>query len=405
MKTTSSNRVNMINTTTGFCDANAAATAGISGFAGTLTVIKGKVVLINSLNQIGDGTTKGVTLDTKEIRRQMTALALKCANATLAYANSKNNNTLAALVNYTESKLNSLKKEDVDDVCEAIHDATDLNISGASDFGVTASDVKDLQTSIDLYRTAMQDPRQALITKSQAKRKADKLIREVIDMLLVGQLDKMVNTLKASNVDFWNGYKQAREIIDLGKTTAKVRGNVLDENDAPIPGVEFVITKTGTTTKVAETVTDVKGKYGVTKLPAGDVDFEWSKDGYQKVKEGNVHISAGKDLRRKIVMHKVVVIEGDVTVGAIVNIHATGIGVTATTVLVLAVTGSTLRFYAAASPNSAPGSIYLDVPAGQTLTKTAQEFAQLLGADSTNNFINVQNIGAMPGHYKITVEI
>ena len=195
MKTTNSNRVNMINTTTGFCDANTAATTGITGFAGVLTVIKGKVVLINSLNQIGEGTTKGVTLDTKGLRKAMTALALKCANATLAFANSTNNNTLAALVNFSESKLNGLKKEDVDDVCEAIHDATNTNIAGASPFGVSAGDVTDFQTSIDLYRTASQNPRKALITKSQAKKQAGEMLRDVIDNILVKLLNKMVNTL------------------------------------------------------------------------------------------------------------------------------------------------------------------------------------------------------------------
>ena len=407
MKTTSSNRVNMINTTTGFCDANAAATAGISGFAVALTVIKGKVELINTLNQIGDGTTKGVTLDTKGIRKQMTVLALKCANATLAYANANNNNTLAALVNYTESKLNNLKKEDVDDACEAIHDATNTNIAGASPFGVSASDVTDLQTSIDLYRTAMQDPRQALITKSQAKRKADKLIREVIDTLLVGQLDKMVNTLKASNADFWSGYKQSREIIDLGKTTAKVRGTVKDVNDAPIKGVKFVIFETGTDTVVATKETDVKGKYSATKLPVGNVDLEWSKDGYKNVKEGNLHISAGKDLRRNVTMEEggKIVLEGDVMMGMIVNIPTKGIDAASTANVTLEASGSAMRFYATNNPVSPPMSPFLDVQAGQTITRTVQEFAALIGGNSTNNFINVQNIGMMQGHYRMTIDL
>lgn len=376
MKTSNSNRVNMINTTTGFCDANSTATTGITGFAGVLTTIKGKVVLINSLNQIGEGTTKGVTLDTKVLRSAMTALALKCANATLVFANANHNNTLAALVNYSESKLNSLKKEDVDDVCEAIHDATNTNIAGATPFGVSAGDVTDLQTSIGLYRTASQNPRQALITKSQAKKQAEEMIRVVIDDFLVAQLDKMVNTLKVSNKEFCRGYKQAREILDLGTSTAKVRGTVLDINDTPIKGVVFAIFETGTTTKVAEVKTDVKGKYSAPKLPTGDFDFKWSMDGYETVSEDNVHISAGKDLRRKIVMEKAVVREGDVPMmGGIVNIDTDDINANEDSMVKIEVSGSALRFYAAASMNAAPGAVFVDVQAGQTITKTAVEFA------------------------------
>ena len=405
MKTTNSNKVNMINTTIGFCDANAAATAGITGFAAVLTVIKGKVVLINQLNQIGDGTTTGVTLDTNAIKKQMIVLALKCANATLAYANSTNNNTLAALVDYSETDLKDLKKEDVDDVCEAIHDATNANLAGATPFGVTATDVTDLQTAIDLYRTASQNPRQALISKSQAKKQADALIKDVIGNLMDGQLDKMANTLKSTNVDFWNGYKQAREIIDLGSTPARVRGTVLDENDVPLQGVLFEIFETGTANKVAETTTDVKGKFSATKLPMGDFDFSWELDGYATVKEENVHISPGKDLRRKIVMDKVFVIEGDVQMGMIQNIQAMEVDVEPTAEMTLEVTGSTLRFYASSNPGNAPMGAFFDVQAGQTITKTVLEFATLIGAGGANTFVNVQNIGMMMGHYKITIKM
>ena len=79
-----------------------------------------------------------------------------------------------------------------------------------------------------------------------------------------------------------------------------MRGTVLDKNDVPLQGVLFVIKKAGTNEKVAEVETDVKGKFTATKLPIGDFDFSWELDGYATVKEENVHISPGKDLRRKI---------------------------------------------------------------------------------------------------------
>ncbi len=332
-------------------------------------------------------------------------LALKCANATLGYANSIHNNTLAALVNYTESDLSRAKKEDVDDICEAIHDATSANIAGASPFGVSASDVTDLQAAIDLYRTASQNPRQAIITKSQAKKKVTTMIREVIDDLLVAQLDKMANTLKLTNKDFYSGYKQAREIIDLGSTTTKVRGTVLDENDVPLRGVLFVIKKAGTSEKVAEVETDVKGKYVAKKLQVGDFDLSWELKGYKTVGENGVHIAAGKELKRKIVMNRIFIIEGDVQMGMIQNIQAMGVDIEPTTELILEVTGSTLRFYASNSPNNPPMNPFFDVQAGQTITKTVLEFATLIGAGGTNSFVNVQNVGMMMGYYRITVDL
>lgn len=397
----------MINSTIGYSDANTAATAGIPSYATILAQVKSKMVLINSLNQIADGTTKGVTLDTNALRKEMTTLALKCANATLAYANSIHNNSLAALVNYSESELNRKKKEDIDDVCEAIHDATDANIAGASNFGVTPTDVTDLQAAIDLYRIASQNPRQAIITKSQAKKQVTEMIREVIDELLVAQLDKMVNTLKATNKVFYDGFKQAREILDLGTTTAKVRGTVLDEEDVPLKGVIFTILETGTEEEVTRVKTDMKGKFNASKLPAGLFDFKWGLNGYKTVLETEVKISNGKELKRKVVMEREVVIEGNVAAGAIVNIDAGGGDdkVTMQTKVAVTVTGSTLRFYASDSPNGAPGTKFIDVQAGQTISKTVGEIASLIGADDVNQFVNIQNIGGANGHYRIVLDV
>lgn len=405
MKDELANSVNMINATTGYADANAAATAGIPAFVSALGVVKGKVVLINGLNQIGGGSTKGVTTDTNLLRAVMTEMALKCAKGTLAYANSINNNTLKAKVNYSQRTLDKLKKEDVDDVCQEIHDAANANAAAVANFGVTASDITDLQTAINVYRAASQNPRAARISITQAKADAETMVKGIVKNDFEGLMDKMVDTIKASNRTYWNGYRQARETIQLGSTTAKVRGTVLDENDVPLKNVTFTIFKTGTTEKVSETTTDNKGKLNASKLPAGDFDFVWELNGYKTKTETNVHISAGKELQRKVVLKAIYVVTGDVPMGMVLNINASVPNATLSSILTVVVTGSTLRFYASAAPNSLPGATFFDVQAGQTITKTAQELAALLGINNVNQFVNVQNVGGMQGHYEITIEI
>lgn len=394
----------MINANIIFCDGNTTVTMSIPAFATVLAAIKAKMLLINSYNQIGDGTTKGVTLDTNGLRKAMTLLALKCANATLAYANSTNNNTLAALVNFNESKLNGMKKEEVDDACQAIKDATEANLAGASNFGVTPVDTPDLQAAIDLYRVASQNPRQAIITKSQAKLQVELMVREVIDEMLVKQLDKMANTLKATQFEFWSGYKQSREIIDLGSTSAKVRGTVLDENDVPLKGVEFLIVKTGTDEEVAKVFTDVKGKFNAAKLLPGDFDFKWTLEGFKTVEELNVHIAAGKELKRKVVMDAVVIQEGSLAPGGIANISISSIDDSGLSKIIIEAKNSTMRFYATNNPNNGPGSAFIDVQAGHTESKTPIEFAALVGFGNGNGYLNVQNIGGVQGEWKISFE-
>ena len=405
MDTKNNNRVNMIDTTTGYCDANTGSTSGIPAFALRLADVKTKRVLINALNQIGIGNTKGVTQDTNLLRLTMRKIAMKCANATIAFANFSHNNTLLQAVNFNKSKLDKLSKGDIDDACQAIHDAANDNIADVVNFGIVAGDVTDLQTAITVYRVSSQNPRQAIISKGEAISDSKNLVKEIVRDLFEGQMDKMANTLEETDNTFWKGYFRSRDVVDLGTTFAKVSGTVFTVLDAPLDGVTFSMFETGTENLVKEVKTDVDGKFKTGKVAVGDFDFKWEKNGYQIKTELNVHISAGKEVRRKLVMVKgggTAVREGDVMMGMIQNINVDGIKGTPETIITIEVTGSPLRFYASPTNNGTPGSAFLDVQAGQTVTKTVEELVAQLGLNDTDQFFNVQNIGAMNGHYKIT---
>jgi hypothetical protein len=134
MKKYLSNLVNMIRATLLYCANNAAATAIIANFAAAKSALDTKLVLIDQLSQIANASTKGVTLDTNAIRKAMTDIAFKCCNALTAYAVSVNNNTLKQKVNFSKTALNRLKKDEIDDTCQTIHDEADLNIAAAGGF-------------------------------------------------------------------------------------------------------------------------------------------------------------------------------------------------------------------------------------------------------------------------------
>ncbi len=236
-------------------------------------------------------------------------------------------------------------------VSQGIHDAANANAVAVAAYGVTATDITDLQAAIDLYRLATQNPRQAIITCSQAKSQAKQMIKEVIADLLVGQMDVIVDTLKLSNRPHWDGYKHVREVIDLGSTTAKVRGTVVnDDNDSPLANVLFVVLEVGTENVVKQALSDGEGKFNVAGIAPGTYDFRWSLDGFMTEFEGNVVVAAGKELKRKVSLNEgggSITIEGDVAPGTIGNVQVMGLEVVPETTIRVTVTGSTLRFYAA----------------------------------------------------------
>jgi hypothetical protein len=101
---------------------------------------------------------------------------------------------------------------------------------------------------------------------------------------------------------YWKGYRLNREVIDLGSTTVKIRGDFKTVLDVPIPGAKFSVFETGTTTLVKEVFADASGKYSAAGLAAGDYDLKWEMTGYVTQTETNVHLGAGKELNRKIVL-------------------------------------------------------------------------------------------------------
>lgn len=292
----------MIRTTENFCAANTSATSSITAFAPALAVLTSKRTLIDQLDQIAIGTTKGVTTDTNLIRKTMTDIAVRCAAATYAYASSVKNNTLKAQVNFTEAKLNAIKKEEVDDVCQTIHDVTDANIANASNYGISAGDVSSLQIAINLYRTSVQNPRQAKITKDDAIRQIKQLIRDIIDNSLKGQMDKMMLTLKMSNPNFVNKYFGAREIIDLGKTTGKLRGTTTDPSANKLKDVTIILRETGQTPIAYQTLSAPDAKFKIVNVKPGNYDIEVSHTNFQTITETNIRFGPGKELQRKYVL-------------------------------------------------------------------------------------------------------
>ncbi|MEI7801721.1 MAG: hypothetical protein WCI97_03640 [Bacteroidota bacterium] len=237
MNTNDLNNTTMIGTTISYCELKAAMTAAIAAYATLVSTAKTKLTLINNLNIIASGTTTGVTLDTKITRSNMETLTEKLCNGLLALGGSTNDNTMIAAANYTFAKLEKLAKDDVDDVCEKIVALATANKIALVPMGIVAADITDADTAVGIYRTSMNNPRQTKIDIKTANEKIHPIIRDIIDNIFVKQLDKLTNTLKTSNDEYFSGYYSAREVIDLGHGTTRIKGAVSVKDSSPIKPV------------------------------------------------------------------------------------------------------------------------------------------------------------------------
>ncbi len=404
MKNSTTNLLNMIRATLLYCTNNAAITALIAAFAAAKTAIDNKMVLISQLEQIALGTSIGVTLDTNEIRTAMTNIAFKCCNALTAYAASVNNNTLLLKVNYTASDFTRFKKEEIEAICQTIHNEANTNLVAAGPFGYDATDVSDLQTAINLYGTSIQNPRQSVISKSLALVQIDSMVRDIIDRGFKLGLDKMTNTLKLSHPVFVTGYFKAREILNIGTTSAKIRGSVHNPLGTVLFGVRVYLTQSGQNTVILETTTDLNGKFSINHIPAADYDVHYQFEGYQSFTETDLHIPAGKEFTRNTTLQFITSYSVEIPVGEFRVIFSPstpvwrpGISLNFKNIIPI-VTPSSASGYEAYSPTDpGPGSGDITLPSGQNITILS------IPAANFKPYLCFANTGSIPVIIEITI--
>jgi len=73
--------------------------------------------------------------------------------------------------------------------------------------------VRDLETSLDDFKALSTKPRAATVQRSLTVKEIDKLISDGDD-LLNNKLDKLFKKYKLTNPRFYEGYMQARIIVD-----------------------------------------------------------------------------------------------------------------------------------------------------------------------------------------------
>ncbi len=296
------NSINMIRATILWCTNNTSSTSTIPVFPTHLATIQNKLTLIDGYTQTALKKTTGVTTDTKNIRATMQLIAHKCASALSAYAATQKNNTLRAKVNYTLNNMSAKKKEEIDDICQTIHYEATIHLTVATNFGYSQTDLNDLQQAITLYRVRMQDPRQAIITRRTALDTLRAQIKEIKTILFKQILDSMVNTLRLTQPQFVSGYFQSRQIIDLGSTQAKLRGTIKSQNQQPLISATITLINPATGEIVSETQTNITGKFGIYKIPAGTYTLQYTHPTHQPRTETNIRIAPGKELKRKITL-------------------------------------------------------------------------------------------------------
>lgn len=156
----------------------------------------------------------GKTKDKNVTRKSVSTFAVTIAGALYAYGKKSENVVLTEKVNISKSFLRSLRNLDLVIVLESIEELAEENSAAIIPFGITAEKLSEYKSRVVQYSKALSAKDSSGASKTSAGKSLKQLFKESDDLL--DTLDKLAVGYSENNQAFYNGYKAARVIKNLG---------------------------------------------------------------------------------------------------------------------------------------------------------------------------------------------
>jgi len=205
--------LNMYQSTDDVLIANAAIYAANLPLTAAVGDLDAAIDAIGDLRDQQEEDTKGVTEDKQQNRQTLEDQTYTIASIIVFYASGINNRTLLQKVNFTRSELTRARDNELPGMSEQVHQAAVANAAAILPFGVTATMITDLNSSLQTYVDSISKPRAA---KSDTSAATDQLPQQFADTtkLLEERIDKGMELYRVSNSAFYAAYFNARIIVN-----------------------------------------------------------------------------------------------------------------------------------------------------------------------------------------------
>lgn len=158
---------------------------------------------------------RGIRMDKETAQEKLIGLTLKVSGSLVAYATAAENHTLAEKARVSSSELINARDTSMPDMCKAIFDLTSGLETALEYYGLTSGVLDEFETMLATYRSLMSAPRTATTERTTAGIRLKGWF-DAADLLVQDTMDKLIEFFRESAPVFYNEYKQARIIIDLG---------------------------------------------------------------------------------------------------------------------------------------------------------------------------------------------
>lgn len=193
----------------------------IEAFSGILNQIEQKETELKTL-------TAGKTQSKRSAEKELVDEIFKICQAMLLFSKSAKNLELAAKTKVTKTELLRLRDSELLAKVREINSLAKINESNIAGYGITNERLTALEEMINSYESKILSKETSFADKTAARGELTALFKSA-DELLKTELDRFVELVKDSSPDFYNMYKEARYIRNLG-----VRHNGVEE-EQPAP--------------------------------------------------------------------------------------------------------------------------------------------------------------------------
>lgn len=292
MKTSMENKLSMYEAVIEVLDMYSAEVATVPALVVAKSDVVNLTVAIRAANLIQQKTTVGKTTDKGERKLELADTAHWIAGAVQAYASVIGNNDLYMLVNFSRTRLRKADDEEIQQLCQLIHDEANGVMAALGDYGVAATDLAALQLLIDGWNSSSQAPRVAISERVAATRSLPDLFSDADDVVKK-RMDKLMEQFRLPNRIFYDTYKAARKIVNSGHGSGTVPSDMIEIGIYMYDGITFIPIQGGVfrvlnppTGGPVEVITDAQGLAavkinGYAPNMTVSVDMEVWADNYQ----------------------------------------------------------------------------------------------------------------------------
>ena len=170
---------------------------------------------IKDVQLIQQGKITGTAEQKQKEEKEMIEETLRLSAILYVYALENSNFELAEKTNLSFTRLNRLNQSKLPAQCRIILQLLKGHVENLAEFGVTADDASQLEKEISDFEEIVAMPRNQIVTRSEANGRLTDLLKEQM-ILLKQKTDKLMLSFKTKSPVFYNEYKSARIIVNMG---------------------------------------------------------------------------------------------------------------------------------------------------------------------------------------------